>query len=194
MYLVGRFVLADTHPFQVGSRISLLEDWTFPVQESRVSDRMWEAAGCSSDPEYVAANARGRALIAEKHSILERGVGPIAPVQVPNENGVMTTKMFAKEPSQGDRKRIKVIDKELHEVWGPMFRSKVTLPAGTALEIALITPLPNFSAGVVRFNITETTHPGLLMKKEGGSLSNGKRVFLIHGRDFEAAKYHVVAP
>ncbi|MEI3807612.1 hypothetical protein V6R85_24120 [Agrobacterium sp. CCNWLW32] len=181
-------------PFQVGSLLTLEEDWTFPVEQNRVSDRIWEAAGCGSDPDYVAANARWRELIAEKHAILERGVGPKGPVEVPDEHGTMTTKIFAKEPAPGDKKRMKAVDKELDEVWAPMFLSKVTLPSGTAFEIALITPLPNFREGVVRFNVTSTTHPGLMLKKEGGGLSNGKRMFLIHGRDFEAAKYQVANP
>lgn len=178
-------------PFQVGSQLLLDGDWTFPVKSNRVSHRIWEAAGCASDPDNVAANARWKALIVEKHAILERGIGPKRAVELPDENLVMTTKIFAMEPGPGDKKRMKAIDKELAEVEEPMLVSKVTLPKGSTLKIALITPLPDFSAGVVRFNVTSTTHPGLLTRKEGGTLTNGKRVFLIHGRDFEAAEYHV---
>ncbi|MBY3141835.1 hypothetical protein HFO65_29175 [Rhizobium laguerreae] len=186
--------MSNAHPFQVGSQISLHEDWTFTVENNRISSRIWDAADCGSDPEYVAANARWQDLIAEKHAILERGAGPRGPVQLPTDDGGWTTKILAKEPGPGDKKRMKVLDQELDALWQPMFRSKVTLPAGTVMEIALITPLPDFDAGVVRFNVTSTTHSGLQTKKEGGTLSNGKRVFLIHGHQFRHAKYQAVKP
>jgi len=83
---------------------------------------------------------------------------------------------------------MKVIDQELNTLWEPMHRARVTLPSGTVMEIALVTPLPDFDAGFVRFDVTSTTHPGLQTKKEGGSLSNGKRVFLIRGNQFGHAK------
>ncbi|MDW9359069.1 hypothetical protein [Sinorhizobium meliloti] len=180
--------MSDAHPFQVGSQISLLEDWTFSVEKSRISDRVWDAAGCGSDQDYIAANARWRELIAEKHAILERGAGPRGPVQLPTDDGGWTTKILAKEPGPGDKKRMKVVDQELDTLWQPIFRSKVTLPAGTLMEIALVNP------EFVRFNVTSTTHPGLQTKKEGGSLSNGKRVFVIRGNQLGHAKYQVVNP
>ncbi|MEY9562251.1 hypothetical protein [Sinorhizobium fredii] len=179
--------MSDAHPFQVGSQISLLEDWTFSVEKSRISDRIWDAAGCGSDPDYIAANARWRELIAEKHAILERGAGPKAPVELWDGDRYIT-KILAKEPGPGDKKRMKVVDQELDALWQPIFRSKVTLPAGTLMEIVLV------NSEFVRFNVTSTTHPGLQTKKDGGSLSNGKRVFLIRGNQFGHAKYQAAKP
>ncbi len=193
-FIAGDSLLSDAHPFQVGSQISLHEDWTFMVESGRLSSRMWDAAGCGSDQDYIAANARWRELIAEKHAILERGAGPRGPVRLPTDDGGWTTKVLAKEPGSGDKKRMKAIDQELNTLSEPMHRAKVTLPAGTVMEIALVTPLPNFDAGVVRFNVTSTTHPGLRTKKEGGSLSNGKRVFLTHGHQFLHARYQTAQP
>lgn len=68
--------LAEAYPFEVGSNMLLREDWSFTVENNRISGRIWDAAECGADPDYIAANAVWRELIAEKHAILERGIGP----------------------------------------------------------------------------------------------------------------------
>ncbi|MGX5667669.1 hypothetical protein ACWKW9_17000 [Rhizobium daejeonense] len=141
----------------------------------------------------MGATARLRSLIAEKHAIFERGLGPKRPVDIPDENGVFVTKMFAAEPGPGDKKRARAIDKEFIELDEPTSTASVTLPVQTEIEIERISALPDFQTGIVKFNVIKTSHPGLRMKKEGGGLSNGKRIFLVRGISFGTAAYHIVS-
>lgn len=57
----------------------------------------------------------------------------------------------------------------------------------------MLTEVPNSSELYVKFNVTKTSRPDLLMKKEGGMLSNGKRIFLVRDRSFETARYELAA-
>jgi hypothetical protein len=180
--------MSDNHPFEVDQTITLLSDWHFEVEHRFFKDRMWDALGCSEDPHFKAAHARHDKLIAEKHTILERGPEPRQPYEL-MISGQAVTKVLSAEPGPGDKKRLKKIDEELAAVWEPMWRSRATLPAGTEIEISLITPLPNFDDGVVRVLITATNHPGLQLKKDGGTF--GKRSLVLRGAQFRHANFAI---
>ncbi len=184
--------MSDEHPFEVDQTITLLEDWEFDAEYRLFRDRMWDAMNCGDDPGFKATHARYANLITEKHTILERGPEPRTAYNF-TINGETVTKRLSSEAGSGDRKRLKAVDSELMAVWEHMWRSKAVLPAGTEILIALITPLPNFDEGVVRLQVTATTHPGLQLKKDGGPLSNGKRSFVLRGAQFRHATYEISA-
>lgn len=178
------------HPFELGATITLTEDWTPKIEKRFCTDRMWDALGCGSDPEVIAAKERYEGLVEEKHAILGRGIGPKKEYQFGWGDNVVT-KILAAEAGPGDKRRIKEIDREFPAVHEKMYISSATLPAGTELLIALVSPIPNFDEGVVRVTVTATDHPGLQFKKDGGPLSNGKRSFVLRGAEFRKAKFLV---
>jgi hypothetical protein len=185
--------LSDPHPFEKGSIIALTADWTFVVESGRIKDRIWDAMKCGDDPDYTAANAAWRKLIDEKNAILARGVN-LNRTHKTWEEGTGWIEKPTMEPGPGDKKRAKAIDKELSGHWDAMWQSKATLPAGTEIEIVVLHPLPNFDEGIVKFNVLSTSHPGLQYKKDGGTLSNGKRNFMIRSGEFRSASFNLDVP
>lgn len=187
--------MPEEHPFEEGSIITLTSDWTFAVKSGRVRDRIWDAMGCSDDPAYVAINAARQKLVDELNAILARGTNLNSTHQA-WEEGVGWVERPTMEPGPGDKKRAKAIDRELSNFAEAMWQSKATLPIGTEIEIVVFHPLPNFDEGIVKFNVLSTSHPGLQYKKDGGTLSNGKRNFMIRSGEFRSASFDVepVAP
>jgi hypothetical protein len=182
-------------PFSENDHIELLDDWTISFTSHYTKERMWEALGCSNDPVNKAAWERWEIGVAEIQELHNRG--PI--VNKPSRTWDATTNRWltsptSREPQGKDARRIKALQKALSAEENLRTFAQATLPKGTILQVDRLTVFNDFETATIKLNIVETNHPGLQFKKDGGSLSNGKRNILIKGRDFAGAKFTIYEP
>jgi hypothetical protein len=182
-------------PFAENDQIELLDDWTISFTSHYTKERMWEALGCGNDPVHKAAWERWEIAVTEIQELHNRGPMVDKPSQTWDaKTNQWLTSPTSREPQGKDARRIKALQKELTAEENLRTFAKATLPKGTILQIDRLTVFDGFETAAIKLNIVETSHPGLQLKKHGGTLSNGKRNILLRGHDFAAAKFAICEP
>jgi hypothetical protein len=139
---------------EIGDRITLAEDWTFPLYREHRNDALWAILSGNADPAIVALERRKTALVEELEAIRRRGAEEATGTLV---KMAFETQLIVRDE---DRSRDRELRAELMEVNMTEASIAVTLPAGTVLAIDRIyirKGISDYSS--LSFNLTATLDP-----------------------------------
>jgi hypothetical protein len=140
---------------EIGDRITLAEDWTFPLHREHRNAALWDILSGDDDPVIMANLQRREALDAEMSAIMQRGtvvrsdrsLGPVSPYRQP----IMR---------QEDLPRYNALSEERRALLDVEASIAVTLPAGTELAVDRVyirKGISDYSS--LSFNLTATPDP-----------------------------------
>lgn len=172
-----------------GQRLLLTADWTVTINSDR--DRLWEALGCDRDPTVAAAAARIDERIIRMKELLERGIESDDPHQEWID-GKWVTVQTSRKVQPKDERAMKRLTREQAADSELMRFAPATIAATSVLEVTAVFPPASGIPDHIRLNIISTPMEELRFRKEGGSLSNGKRILVVTAGEFSACSYDLL--
>ncbi|UOK73965.1 hypothetical protein [Ancylobacter polymorphus] len=172
-----------------GQRLLLTADWTVTINSNR--DRLWKALGCDRDPTVAAAGARIDERISRMKELLARGIEFDDPHQewIDGKWVTVQTRWRVQPKDERTMKRLsreQMADSEL------MRSAPATIAATSVLEVIAVFPAISGSHDHIRLNIISTPMEELRFKKDGGSLSNGKRILMVTAEELARCSYDLL--